>query len=59
MAVTDISPLDRLEHTMLPRASVGGGATPLLSDTFTAVAQGARDVAEGMQDAAAAKRGAR
>ena len=51
--------LDRLEHTPLPRASLGGGATPLLSDTFTAVAQGVREVAKAVQDAAAAKRGVR
>ncbi len=51
--------LDRLEHSPLPRAALSGGATPLLSDTFTAVAQGMRDVAKAVQDAAASKRGMR
>lgn len=51
--------LDRLEHTQLPRAAIGGSMTPLLSDTFTAVAHGVREVAKAVQDAAAAKRGLR
>lgn len=51
--------LDRLEHTQLPRSALGAGAQPLLSDTFTAVALGVREVAKAVQDAAAAKRGVR
>ncbi len=51
--------LDRLEHAPLPRASLPSGASPLLTDTFTAVAQGMRDVAKAVQDAAASKRGLR
>ncbi|MCC7052878.1 MAG: hypothetical protein IT355_06385 [Gemmatimonadaceae bacterium] len=42
--------LDRLEHGALPRGALAGGATPLLSETITAVAQGVRDVAKAMQD---------
>jgi len=48
--------LDRLEHAPLPRAALGAGGQPLLSDTITAVAQGVRDVARAVSDAAAAKR---
>ena len=51
--------LDRLEHTQMPRGSLSGGTTPLLADTITAVAQGVRDVAKAVQDAAASKRGMR
>jgi hypothetical protein len=51
--------LDRLEHEPLPRASLTGGTSPLLTDTITAVAQGVREVARAVQDAAAAKRGLR
>ncbi len=52
--------LDRLEHGPLPRAALAGGqATPLLTDTITAVAQGVRDVARAVSDAASAKRGVR
>ena len=43
--------LDRLEHGPLPRGALAGGATPLLAETITAVAQGVRDVAKAMQDA--------
>ena len=48
--------LDRLEHSQLPRAALGGSSPPLLADTFTAVAQGVREVARAVQDAAASKR---
>ncbi len=48
--------LDRLEHAPLPRAALGGGGQPLLTDTISAVAQGVRDVARAVSDAAAAKR---
>jgi hypothetical protein len=48
--------LDRLEHAPLPRAALGGGSQPLLTDTISAVAQGVRDVARAVSDAAAAKR---
>jgi hypothetical protein len=51
--------LDRLEHTQLSRAALSGGASPLLTDTISAVAQGVRDVAKAVQDAAASKRGLR
>lgn len=52
--------LDRLEHGPLPRIALAGGqATPLLTDTITAVANGMRDVARAVSDAASAKRGAR
>jgi hypothetical protein len=51
--------LDRLEHTQLSRAALGGAVTPLLSETITAVAAGVREVAKAVQDAAAAKRGVR
>ena len=52
--------LDRLEHGPLPRAALAGGhGTPLLTDTITAVAQGVRDVARAVSDAASAKRGVR
>ena len=47
--------LDRLEHAPLPRAALGGGGQPLLTDTISAVAQGVRDVARAISDAAAAK----
>lgn len=48
--------LDRLEHGPLPRAVLTGGASPLLTETITAVAQGVRDVAKAMQDAAGPRR---
>lgn len=49
--------LDRLEHGPLPRAALGGGpANPLLAETITAVAQGMRDVARAVSDAAGPKR---
>lgn len=51
--------LDRLEHAPLPRSALGAGTTPLLADTIGAVAQGMREVARAVQDAAAAKRGPR
>lgn len=52
--------LDRLEHGPLPRSALGAGSTgPLLTDTIGAVAQGMRDVARAVQDAAAQKRGPR
>jgi hypothetical protein len=51
--------LDRLEHGALPRAALAGGQPPLLSDTINAVASGVREVARAVQDATAAKRGAR
>ena len=51
--------LDRLEHSQLSRAALGGGAVPLLSETLTAVAAGVREVAKAVQDAAASKRGVR
>ena len=51
--------LDRLEHGALPRAALSGGTPPLLTDTISAVAQGVRDVARAVQDAAAAKRSQR
>lgn len=51
--------LDRLEHMQSPRMSLGGGPSPLLVDTISAVAQGVRDVAKAVQDAAASKRGMR
>jgi hypothetical protein len=50
--------LDRLEHMQTPRA-LGGGPSPMLADTISAVAQGVRDVAKAVQDAAASKRGMR
>ena len=43
--------LDRLEHGPLPRSALGTGATPLLTESITAVAQGVRDVARAVQDA--------
>jgi hypothetical protein len=51
--------LDRLEHGPLPRAALSGGSPPLLSETMSAVAAGVREVAKAVQDATAAKRGAR
>ena len=51
--------LDRLEHTQMPRAALVGAGSPLLADTLTAVAQGVREVAKAVQDAAASKRGMR
>jgi hypothetical protein len=48
--------LDRLEHGSLPRAALAGGAPPLLAETITAVAQGVRDVAKAVQDAAGPRR---
>jgi hypothetical protein len=48
--------LDRLEHEPLTRGALPNGAAPLLSETISAVAQGVRDVAKAVQDAAAAKR---
>ncbi len=48
--------LDRLEHGALPRVALSGGTPPLLTDTISAVAQGVRDVARAVQDAAASKR---
>ncbi len=48
--------LDRLEHGALPRSALPGGGQPLLTDTISAVAQGVRDVARAVQDAAASKR---
>lgn len=51
--------LDRLEHTPMPRAALVGAGSPLLADTLTAVAQGVREVAKAVQDAAASKRGMR
>lgn len=48
--------LDRLEHAPLPRGALGGGPQPLLTETISAVAQGVRDMARAVSDAAAAKR---
>ncbi len=48
--------LDRLEHAPLPRGALGAGGQPMLSETISAVAQGVRDVARAVSDAAAAKR---
>jgi hypothetical protein len=48
--------LDRLEHGALPRVALPGGTPPLLTETISAVAQGVRDVARAVQDAAASKR---
>ncbi len=51
--------LDRLEHGALPKQALPGGAPPLLTETINAVAIGVREVAKAVQDATAAKRGAR
>lgn len=48
--------LDRLEHGPLPRGALPGGTPPLLTDTITAVAQGVREVARAVQDAAGPRR---
>lgn len=49
--------LDRLEHGPMPRSALGAGqANPLLTETISAVAQGMRDVARAVSDAAGSKR---
>ena len=48
--------LDRLEHAPLSRDAIGAGESPLLTDTISAVAQGVRDVARAVSDAANTKR---